>query len=39
MSKASRSANTMEVGLRILWEIEVDDYVDSLNVDTAGKKI
>ena len=39
MSKASRSTNTMEVGLRILWKIEVDDYVDSLNVDTTGKKI
>ena len=29
----------MEVGLRILWEIEIDDYIDSLNVDTTGKKI
>lgn len=39
MSETSRSTNTMEVGLRILREIKVDDYVNSLNVDTTGKKI
>lgn len=39
MSETSRSTNTMEVGLRILWEIKIDDYINSLNVDTAGKKI
>lgn len=39
MSEATRSTNTVEVGLRILWEIKIDDYVDSLNVYTAGKKI
>ena len=39
MSKTSRSTNTMEVGFRVLWEIKVDDYIDSLNVDTTGKKI
>ena len=39
VSKPSRSANAMEVGLCILWEIEVDDYVDSLYIDTACKKI
>lgn len=39
MSETSRPANTMEVGLRILRKIEVDDYVDSLNVDTTGQKI
>lgn len=39
MSETSRSTNTMEVRLRILRKIEIDDYVDSLNVDTTGKKI
>ena len=39
MSETSRSTNTMEVGLRILREIEIDDYVDSLDVDATGKKI
>lgn len=39
MSETSRSTNTMEVGLRIFGEVEIDDNVDSLNVDTTGKKI
>lgn len=39
MSKTTRSTNTMEVGLCVLWEIEVDDYVDSLNVNATCKKV
>ena len=39
VSKTSRSTNTMKVSLRILWKIEVDDYVDGLNVNTTSKKI
>ncbi len=39
MSKTSRSTNAMEVRLGIFWKIKVDDYIDSLNIDTTGKKI
>ena len=39
MSETSRSTNTMEVGLRIFGEVEIDDNIHSLNVDTTGKKI
>lgn len=33
------SSNTMEVSLSILGEVKVDDYVDSLNVNTSGEQI
>lgn len=39
MPETPRSPNAVEVGLCILWEIEIDDHVDSLNVNTTGKKI
>ena len=39
MSEPSRSTNAMEVGLRVLRKIEIDDHVHSLNVDTTSKKI
>ena len=39
MSEASRSTNSVEVCLRILGEIKVDDDIDSLDVDTSGKQI
>lgn len=39
MSETSRSTDTMEIGLCIFREVEIDDNVDSLNVDTTGKKI
>jgi len=39
MSKSARATNTVEIGLGIFWEIEIDNYVDSLNVDTSGKKV
>lgn len=39
MSKTSRSTNAVEVGLRILRKIEINDYVDSLNVNAASKEI
>ena len=29
----------MEVGLGHLWEVEVDDDVDSLDVDTSGEEV
>ena len=39
MSEPSRSTNAMEVGLRILRKIEIDDHIHSLDVDTTSKKI
>lgn len=33
------SSNAMEVGLRVLGKVEVDDDVDSLNVNTSGEQI
>ncbi len=39
MSETSRSTDAMKIGLRILREIEIDDYVDSLNVYTTGEKV
>ena len=39
MSETSRSTDAMKVSLRILREIEIDDHIHSLNVDTTGKKI
>lgn len=37
VTESSGTANTMKVGLRVLGEVEVDDDVDGLNVDTASK--
>lgn len=39
MTEPTRSTNAMKVCLGILWEIEVDDNIHSLNVDTTGEKI
>ena len=39
MSETSRSTNAMEISLRILRKIEIDDHVHSLDVDTTSKKI
>lgn len=39
MSKASRSANAMEIGLGIFGKVKVDDNINSLNVDTTGQKV
>lgn len=35
----SSSAHAMQVGVSIWWEIEVDDQVDSLYVDSAAEEI
>ena len=29
----------MKIGFSIFWKIEVDDNIDSLNVDTTSEKI
>ena len=39
MSETARSTNAMEIGLCILREIEIDDHIHSLNVNTTSKKI
>ena len=33
------SANPVEISLSHLWEVEVDDHVDGLDVDTSGKEV
>jgi len=37
--KPATSANPVEIRLSHLWEIEVDDHVDGLDVDTSGKEV
>jgi hypothetical protein len=39
MSKASRSTNSVEICLRVLGEVKVDNDIDSLDIDAAGKEI
>lgn len=39
MSETTRAANTMEIGLGGLGEVEVDDDVDGLDVDTTSDEI
>lgn len=39
MSKSTRTTDTVKVGFGILWEIEVDYDVDSLNINTTGQQI
>lgn len=39
VTKATRSTDSVKIGLGILGEIEVDDDVDSLNINTTGEEI
>lgn len=39
MSKTSGSANSVQVGLSVLWEVEVDDHVNRLDIDTSGEQV
>lgn len=39
VSESSGTPNSVEISLRVLREIEVDDNVHGLNVDTSGKQI
>lgn len=39
MTESSGSADSVQVGLGHLWEVEVDDNVDGLDVDTSGEEI
>ena len=36
---APRAPDAVKVGLRDAWEVEVDDYIDRLDVDTTGEQI
>lgn len=37
VTESSGTTDTVKVGFRVLGEVEVDDNVDGLNVDTASK--
>ena len=39
MSKASRSSDAMEVGLCVLWEVEIDDNINGLDINAASEEI
>lgn len=39
VSETPRTTNAVQVGLRILGEVEVDDDVDRLNIDTASQQV
>ena len=39
MSKSSRPTNPVQVGLGHFGEVEVDDHVDGLNIDTTGQQV
>jgi len=39
VTKSSTAANPVQVGLSHLGEVEVDDDVDSLDVDTSGEEV
>jgi hypothetical protein len=39
MSKSSRSTDSVEVSLSILWEIKVYNNIDRLNIDTSSKDV
>ena len=39
MTETARSTNSVQVRLRVLREVKVDDNVDGLNVDTTSEEI
>ena len=39
MTEASRSADSVQVCFGHLWEIEVDDHVDGLDVNASGEQV
>ena len=39
MAKSSRSADSMQVGLCVPWEVKVDDDIDRKNIDTTSEDI
>ena len=39
VTEATRTTNTMQVSFGHLGEVEVDDHVHGLDVDTAGEQV
>ena len=39
MTKSALSSDSVKVSFSILWKVEVDDNVDSLDVDTSCKDV
>ena len=39
MTESSRSSDSVQVGFGHLGEVEVDDDVDGLDVDTSGEQV
>lgn len=39
MAESTGTTDTMKVCFGVLWEVEVDNDVDGLNVDTACEKV
>lgn len=39
MTETTRTTNTVQVGFSVLGKIEVDDNVNSLNIDTTGEQV
>lgn len=39
VTETTRATNTMEISLGVLGEVEVDDDVDSLDIDTTSQKV
>lgn len=39
MSETARSTDPMQICLGVLWEVEVDDNVDGLDINTTGEQI
>ena len=39
MAESTRSTDTMEIGLSVLREVEVDHNVHSLDIDTSGEDV
>ncbi len=39
MAETTRATDSVEVGLSRHWEVKVDDYVHSLDVDPTGQEI
>ena len=39
VTKSARTTNTMKVGLSVLGEVKIDNYVDSLDIDTASQEV
>lgn len=39
MSETTRTTNTMQIRLSVLGEVEVDDDIDRLDIDTTGQQV